>query len=943
MTTVGEYTLHVLFTSFIAQSEEKLNECITDPFDPEPNVEEICGPGADPAFDQLIVAMGHISKQKPKALVDSMMLWRKHKSDAAAGERAQLKNLSPVPIKRNQTEPFHPHDREQTQFHQPGGDVAEDEDQPQPTVAERQLIVAQAERRSTVSIYILCRVLIEVLTQSNLASITQEMEDKLEGIIFGQLKIADTDHLLESPLKLANWNLFAQLLGVMSEINFVGVTSRFIEDLDRWLQILSVKSPATNLREVEGKVELVLGGMKHLRMRSSPGHAWDQSCEFMLSLGKLFSKSHGPKVKSAFCQMMDMLLLPIAANATNAHLSSAKWIEFIHAINPRVTQMYVKPRHWAFAFPLTATVLCAGPMEVFANQWFQLLQPLQTRIKDRYNKPTCLQVISRLTWTYLFRTKEPNPQARIRKLDEVVKIIIPPGRRSLVASDAAVADPIIQIIRMICFKHPDYGFKTIIFPLVNADQVSSLKDPKEMDESKMPALKLDQLDPDKMVLGIRAFLCVITDLEKNQQPAFSLTYQTPTPERVPPTSPTLSSPCHCPLPFSTSTVSLDRSPCSQVTLNTLSENVRECYNRFCHILGKIIMIFNNAFKGQNNQGGWEDKFGSSGQKTPITDSFNFRRDDHPHPPDQKQAFYELLHVAVEALPRCLPSDIPFASLVKLLCTGTAHTQKHIAESSAQSLKAIARQSHAQQVTTGFARFIFNLDPSGESGTMSDSGMLVASHIENTLKLYIELLHIWIEQIRQRSAEASADVSTDQRGKKLDLSGTWAEVDQVEAHALFFLCSQSRKVRHFAITVLRLITQFDLALGKAVDDSPRLIGILERDAVEIMNFKDENLSVAERSRLQRGLQTNNKHGALIELCTSDVTYDTTLWFKMLPNLARIAFERCPFTVNSVPGSCLRADTSNVPSCSYCIRTAEGILLRLRPRKCPDDRSHSLDAY
>ena len=46
-------------------------------------VEEVCGPGVDPNFDQLIAALGHISRQKPKPLIDTIMLWRKAKGDAA--------------------------------------------------------------------------------------------------------------------------------------------------------------------------------------------------------------------------------------------------------------------------------------------------------------------------------------------------------------------------------------------------------------------------------------------------------------------------------------------------------------------------------------------------------------------------------------------------------------------------------------------------------------------------------------------------------------------------------------------------------------------------------------------------------------------------------------------------------------------------------------------
>lgn len=46
-------------------------------------VEEVCGPGADASFDQLISALGHIARQKPKPLIDTIMLWRKAKGDSA--------------------------------------------------------------------------------------------------------------------------------------------------------------------------------------------------------------------------------------------------------------------------------------------------------------------------------------------------------------------------------------------------------------------------------------------------------------------------------------------------------------------------------------------------------------------------------------------------------------------------------------------------------------------------------------------------------------------------------------------------------------------------------------------------------------------------------------------------------------------------------------------
>ncbi|KAL2208726.1 transcriptional activator leucine zipper [Sarocladium strictum] len=881
--TVGEYALHVLFTSFIAQAEEKLSACITVPFDPEPRVDNICGPGVDPAFDQLIGALGHIASPKPKALIDSMMLWRKSKSDAASEARAQLQqsraNIPPAPLLRRNTEPVN------AGF--PSSDLPDSVSSSNAALAAKQEYLAQAERRSTVSIYILCRVLLEVICQSNLASITLEMEDKLETIIFGQLKIGDPDSLVVSPLKLSNWNLFARLLGHMSSINFQNVTRRFIEDLESSLQERIVRSPTSlGSRDSDGKIELVLGGMKHLRLKISPEEAWEQSCDFLISLGRLFNRSHGQRVKTSFCQVIEMLIIPIAAKASNSHLMHPKWAEVISAIGPRLAQMFVKPRHWAVAFPLTATMLCVSSPDNFQSQWLQMILPLQNKVKDRYTKQIGLQVISRLVWTYLYRCND-NPKTAIRKLDEVMKFVLPTSKRSLVASDSAITDPLIQIIRVVAFKYPEYCFRTVVFPLINADLFTNNKE-----------LRVDQLDPDRIVVGIRAFLCIMSDMEKGEQgqPPFPESYDLPPPGERPATSPVLSSARASALEPQGSTIRED--PVYRPVLtHVLTDTVREYYYKFCEILGKITLVCDNAFGGQVSL---DEKF--STPKTPSSDSFNFaRRDDHLMASDHKQAFYELLHVAVQALPRCLSADIPFNSLINLLCTGTAHVQYNIAESSASSLKAIARQSHAQQVTMGFSRFIFNFDD--RYSTMSDGGMLGPGHIENTLKLYVELLQIWIEEIQQKRVDAAAnangDGTADMRGMKLDFSSIWAEVEQVEAHGLFFLCSQSRRVRSFAVTVLRLITEFDQALArKETDDkdTTRLIHVMENHSDEALDLiNEEQLSVAERSRLQRGLQSTSDTGVVVELCASDVSYDATLWYKVFPNLIHIMYDKCPFTI------------------------------------------------
>lgn len=54
----------------------------------------ICGAGSDADLDQLISSLVHTNRQKPKPLIDTMMLWRKAKGDDAIHAKKLLSNVS---------------------------------------------------------------------------------------------------------------------------------------------------------------------------------------------------------------------------------------------------------------------------------------------------------------------------------------------------------------------------------------------------------------------------------------------------------------------------------------------------------------------------------------------------------------------------------------------------------------------------------------------------------------------------------------------------------------------------------------------------------------------------------------------------------------------------------------------------------------------------------
>ena len=748
----------------------------------------------------------------------------------------------------------------------------------QASFGTHRLAVAQAERRSLVSVHLLCRVLIEVVSQTSLSALTNAMAFRLESIIYNQLKGVETDSQRKLPINQANWRIFSQLLGVLSDIDFECVAGIYLTDLERFQNKLTVKSALT--KEFEAKANIHITSMRQLKLKFSTDQEWESSCNFMHAIASFFSSVHGTTVKYAYCQTIEELLLPIAANATS-QLNVPRWKEVVNILRLRLSSMLAKPKHWQEAFSVMIVLLCASPPDMFLSQWTHFVSTLQPKLKDRACRPKAFRGICRLLWTYLYRISDVH-SATTRKLDDVVKLVFQSGRKSYLSTDANIAEPLIQIVRIIAFKYQDLCFKNIIFPLMNSETFVQGKE-----------LKADTLEPERMVIGIRAFLAIMGDLEKGVQPPYPENFESEqTAAILSFLTPTLQSRSNIQPSKKYTTVREER--LSRPVLTTsFEESVKEYYNKFCIILGQVTIICDNAFGGQAVL---DEKFSAHTPKTPMSDAFGglIRRDDIQSTTEAKQGFFDLFHVAVQALPRCLSPHIPFNSLVNLLCTGTAHVQSSIASSSAQSLKSIAKQGHAQQVTIGFARFIFNFDDL--YSTMSDGGMLGSDHIESTLSLYIELLQIWIEEIKRKSKRSASDVAeethSNARGTNLDLSGLWTHVDEIESHGLFFLCSPSRLVRYFAATVLRLIKEFDTALGKG---NVRIIQIMEGSPQEIISANDEKLTLAERSRLEQGSQNSRLRSSLAEISCSDSQYDATLWFKLFPNFVRAGYEQLPMAI------------------------------------------------
>ncbi|KAJ8098254.1 cell morphogenesis N-terminal-domain-containing protein [Lipomyces tetrasporus] len=919
--TPAEYALHIVFTQFVRHAEKKLTMCLSYSPDDEPPISSLLAAGDDPVFDKILASLGYIARQKPRPVIDAVMFWRKSKSEAASAAARQKANLQHLHHQHNQhlqvpgsglrhkvskslsdRSPIHRHQSTRSpatpassnghnfglhRHHNTLHNIP-----PPPLLSPPKTDIAQqADRKSLISIYILCRVLIEVVKQTSAEVLGEDMGDKLEEIVFRQIKSTDPNLLTTSVIRTANWNLFAELLGEMSHMRFASVSDRFIAELEK------LKGEANVSKEQEVNVQLIIHGMKYLKLKVYPMDAFEDSADFMESISKFFAMSHGQRIKQAYCDVMNQLLLSIAGVVT-AEVNHPTWVNAIAISYPRALSLVAKQRYWVSAFQLSCTLLCVAPAEFFTENWIPLIESNYSKLKDRNCRTIVITGITRLLWVYLRRCTESLNNAT-KRLDSITKALFAVGaKKPWLTAESGVVGGCVQMIRFIGSSHPEYALKNIIFPLLSSEILMT------MSENNMAA---DHLSPERMLVGIRSFLTILTDAAGGVPPPFY--------------GPAQSS-------KESAEVEEKQPNTMEIQMNPL---FKEYYHQFSAVLGKIMLICDSNFGGQAVL---DEKLGHT-PKTPSS-AFSFSNNVNTSgvnsSSEMLHANYELLLTVFEAIPKCIPQSVSFGRIVEILCKGTAHPDSHVSQAAINALKSLAGSCKypVQPIVTGFARFIFNYEERYSSTAVGD-GLGTLTNVESTLKLYVELLNIWIRVIRQKTAEhreAGANgatgntvtpMSTDSsRGEEMETTSVWSVIEEVESNGLFFLCSQSRAVRLYAIAVLRLIREFDSALDEQVEvlkmqqkrpasngHMSRIIDVLEApDGCGILSLNAtpdsmmDSISVAEKVRLMRLLQESNeagRFGILVRLAQSESGIDSALWLRMLPKFMTTCLAKFPMPV------------------------------------------------
>ncbi|CAO3582028.1 unnamed protein product [Absidia cylindrospora] len=490
----SDYALRIVFEQFEKLADKKMSLVLNTGVEIDLDLRISLGEEADPVFDKLIQSLAKLATTQQKPVIDAVMRWRK----------AKIEPLDPALLKRMS--------------------------EAAPLSRARDVQSILKERQSLASVYILCRTLIAIVQRFTPDALPDEQGENLEEIVFNQLKKADPEAIKRSRNRTASMDLFAGLIGELSNIRFASVSDRFIAELEKY-------NSHTIMKERQSHMEMLISGMRFLKIKIYPVDALEETADFLSSCAGFFKNSHGIKVKHAYAALFVQLLLPVADVAV-AEVNFPAWAKTVDLVYPRALKMTLKPKHMMVAFPLVTTLLCVSRKDFFTQHWLSVLDSCYQKFsKDKYTRQMALGCVSRLTWTYLFRCTE-STSTTFKKMDMIIKTILPPFRRATYPADVSL-DHFILITYYALMRDVETAMTNIIYYLLNMDHAISMGSASNQQSSSSTAAQTaasagnsqssttvvnwEYLSPERMIIAIRAFQLLLTDLETNRhQPPFPI-------------------------------------------------------------------------------------------------------------------------------------------------------------------------------------------------------------------------------------------------------------------------------------------------------------------------------------------------------------------------------------------------------------------------------------
>ncbi|KAJ6497024.1 cell morphogenesis N-terminal-domain-containing protein [Mycena vitilis] len=835
--TPSDYALHAVFIRFASSAEGKIDIFLRESFDHEPLLADLMGPGVDPKFDDILDSLGKIAQKHTKPVVDSIMRWR----------RSQTENVGSDVIRTHTAQSPSP---SRVRIHDVPGLLN--------------------ERKSLASIYVMCRALIAVMQSISKDALGETMGYSLEETTFEQFRKPDLKLLAQSANHRTNAELYATLLGHISNVRFVSVTDRFLAELG---PVAHGQVP----KDLDMKYENLVKGINHIQIKVWPPEAFEEGAEFLESLSKSFVQAHGFRLKTAFAETLVKLLHPIGKTA-QAETNNPQWAKAIELIYPKAKEMMTKPRYWHVAFPLVITSLCVAPQAYFLKNWVPCFEVALSKVKEKPYRIPVMNGMLRLIWTYLYRCQE-SASTTLTKLDALLKHFFPANRITIFPADDRL-EPFIYILHFVLSRHFDFG-RDFCLDLIQETAITQSGN-----------LGSVQLAPERTAIATQAILLSVHSIERD-----SLT----------PTWPTCTDFTIFP--------SWEDYPTSSEFLppGFLSKpGMQEFFDRCGSTLAIVATTCANAV-GQMSI--FDEQWSYARINPAYEESHNYTIRRHQEGgtvaySTQLVPQIVMLQTCFQSWPRCLHPNIPMCDGIDMLIRGVVHIEPLVGEVATAALKRfMADRSSAMNVITRLTNFLF--DP--HRITYEGSGMKLLITSPLLLNLWVNLVEVWIRDLIERPLESLAE----------DEPGIAARTNEIEAGALFLLSSETWSIHTLGVKVIRVLGLLVAYISPA-ELSPSERPLTYLPIVELLHGKggdksylkgyEELLDKPERARLEQW-QQSKRVDIPLRIADSNNDKDRKIWRHLFPAFMHFCMEHSSSAATSFRDSVVAAASKYHPMISH----------------------------
>ncbi|KAL5246752.1 hypothetical protein ACHWQZ_G018834 [Mnemiopsis leidyi] len=450
----GQYVLQTLLTEFNLQVERKITNVLKDSLNKE--LAKTLLAGDKDEFDMLLKCLTNVSEHALPSILTALFQWHDMQIKPIQEQRKSNKELSSVGETR--------------------GDNCR---RSLPEEAEK------LEKNELAVEFIFCLALIAVLPQLSVHPVSDDQVREIENLCFKNFKRKDfSQHNSRNGKDLTD--LYAEVLGVLSEARFQSVIRKFKREIN---QAYYTTQTIINF----------INGMRFIKLKLYPIEALQASFEFMQELGEFFLDAKEKETRHSYAGLITALLVPVAA-VINREVNVPVCRNFVDKLYQPSLQFSSRKAHAAHLYDMITILLSVSSKQFFLTNWPIFLQMCISGLKTRDLSKVSFNCIYRLVWVYVVRIKCEANTTTNQRLTQIIEAIFPRGSRNIIPREGVQPRDFIQLILIISLEKLDYVMREVVYDLLCVNN------------RKM----ITSIYPERMNIGLNAFLAIANHLEKKE-------------------------------------------------------------------------------------------------------------------------------------------------------------------------------------------------------------------------------------------------------------------------------------------------------------------------------------------------------------------------------------------------------------------------------------------